>query len=530
VTLFIARSLLETALLLAVALGLFAGAVALCERLGGVQAARPWLRVGYALFLAALVMPLAVRWLAPPAPLFTPPMQVWSGMSGGNAHFGLALTGSGGGSAPGAVRGAPFVGETGIAALAALLLAATGLGLLHLGRGTLRLRRLCAGLVPFRQIGRVSLCVSEDARVPFSAWTGRHAYVVLPAPFLLEPARLRLAVAHELQHLRARDTGWAYVAALGPALFPWHPAAHAWVRLLSRLQELACDQRLARRRSVSPRDYGECLIWAAELGTGSSPAPAVVVPMLDGSGPFLERRVRRLLAPSRRLGRAAALPAAVLSVVVMAAVATVSHGAVSDRRISASQAQAVAARVAERGGLRITVDDTVLAEIDRVVATAESRAAFAAGLQRMVPYRQPMEAALARYGVPVELLAIPQAESRFRILPEANTRLRSAGIWQFIPQTARGFGLRVDGDVDERLDPAREVEAAAAFLAQSYAEFKDWPLAIAAYNSGPPRLRMVIARAGTRDTGELVRRGALNPYVSAVLAAVLLMNAPEWLQ
>jgi serine/threonine protein kinase/soluble lytic murein transglycosylase-like protein len=70
----------------------------------------------------------------------------------------------------------------------------------------------------------------------------------------------------------------------------------------------------------------------------------------------------------------------------------------------------------------------------------------------------------------------------------------AAGLWQFIPETARAHGLRVDADVDERLDPLRSSQAAAQYLAELMVEFGEGAplLALMSYNLGPERARRLL--------------------------------------
>jgi membrane-bound lytic murein transglycosylase D len=77
------------------------------------------------------------------------------------------------------------------------------------------------------------------------------------------------------------------------------------------------------------------------------------------------------------------------------------------------------------------------------------------------------------------------------------------------------------------MDVGLSTGAAARYLAELHAEFESWPLAIAAYTHGAGTLRQVIADSGTRDASALVEKGALQPYSSQVLAAVLLMEKPD---
>jgi membrane-bound lytic murein transglycosylase D len=177
----------------------------------------------------------------------------------------------------------------------------------------------------------------------------------------------------------------------------------------------------------------------------------------------------------------------------------------------------------------VEIDETVLEQLNVMVGAEEARARWRASLERGAGLRPEIEVVLRRHGLPVELAAVALVESGFRNLPPAedDPRRRGAGVWQFIPGTARHFGLRVDETTDERMDVSLATDAAARYLAALHAEFETWPLAIAGYTHGGGTLRQVIAESGTRDASALVRKGALQPYSSQVLAAVLLMEKPD---
>jgi soluble lytic murein transglycosylase-like protein len=127
-----------------------------------------------------------------------------------------------------------------------------------------------------------------------------------------------------------------------------------------------------------------------------------------------------------------------------------------------------------------------------------------------------------------ELLAVVLVESGFRngVRPDPQGS-RGVGLWQFIPSTARRYGLTVEDMDDERLEPRRATEAAAALLADLRAQMGDWPLAFAAYYEGRATVEKAIAKGGTRDAAELQRRGLLETYPSKVLAAVVLLRDPS---
>ncbi|MBL7726371.1 MAG: lytic transglycosylase domain-containing protein, partial [Dinghuibacter sp.] len=108
---------------------------------------------------------------------------------------------------------------------------------------------------------------------------------------------------------------------------------------------------------------------------------------------------------------------------------------------------------------------------------------------------------LTQYGVPRQLkyLAVIETNLNSRLVSWAG----AAGMWQFMPETGRMYGLRVDGVVDERFDYYKSTHAAAKYLRDLYMKLKDWLLVIAAYNGGPGRVYSAIARSGSRNFWDL---------------------------
>ena len=104
------------------------------------------------------------------------------------------------------------------------------------------------------------------------------------------------------------------------------------------------------------------------------------------------------------------------------------------------------------------------------------------------------EEALCRHNLPFELRYVPVIESALR--PTARSRAGAAGLWQFMPSTAKKYGLEVNSLVDERMDIYKSTNAACRFLQALYNIFGDWNLAIAAYNCGPGNVSKAIRYAG----------------------------------
>jgi len=148
---------------------------------------------------------------------------------------------------------------------------------------------------------------------------------------------------------------------------------------------------------------------------------------------------------------------------------------------------------------------------------------------RMRMLRPILAQILHEEGLPSELLGVILVESGG--LPTALSPRGARGIWQFMPDTARRYGLAVTSEVDERLDIYKSTHAAARYLRDLYAEFSSWPLALAAYNAGEDAVRRALDHAANRDFISIARAGMLPPetqnYVPAVLNAIGLMKSAD---
>ena len=150
-------------------------------------------------------------------------------------------------------------------------------------------------------------------------------------------------------------------------------------------------------------------------------------------------------------------------------------------------------------------------------------------LARSGRYDEMIRRVLKQEGVPQDLMYLAQAESGFH--PLAVSRVGARGMWQFMGSRAKGYGLQRNAWVDERQDPEKSTRAAARHLKDLYAEFGDWYLAMAAYNSGPGRVQSAVKRTGYADFWELYRRNVLpketRNYVPIILAVTIMAKNPE---
>ncbi len=159
----------------------------------------------------------------------------------------------------------------------------------------------------------------------------------------------------------------------------------------------------------------------------------------------------------------------------------------------------------------------------------EDRARFDRFMARGARYRVTVQEILLENGAPPELYYLGMIESGYA--SQARSHAKAVGIWQFIAPTARRYGLRVDKEVDERLDVLRATKAAARYLNDLEREFGSWYLAMAAYNCGEGRIRKAIRRHHTKDFWTLARRGAIPKetvdYVPKFQAAMEIARNPE---
>ncbi len=122
-------------------------------------------------------------------------------------------------------------------------------------------------------------------------------------------------------------------------------------------------------------------------------------------------------------------------------------------------------------------------------------------LERMkdwgIPYFNLIDAIFAQYGLPRELKYLAVIESN--LSTGATSVVGAGGPWQFMPYTAREYGLVVNPGFDERRDYSKSTHAAARYLLTLYKNLHDWLLVIAAYNGGPGRVYSAMKKSGSKN-------------------------------
>lgn len=207
--------------------------------------------------------------------------------------------------------------------------------------------------------------------------------------------------------------------------------------------------------------------------------------------------------------------------------------------------EAAHAHILARTGLQTPPADAALVDLEAAASipmpehrtidsavrlfSVDMKDSIQASLTRSGRYKNLIDKVLETEKLPKGLAYLPVIESAY--LPTLTSRAGAYGIWQFMPDTAREYGLRVDWWVDERADPERSTAAAAKYLKDLHRMFDDWSLALAAYNCGPGRVRRTLENAGASTFWELLDNGLLpketRGYVPTFFATIRIASDPE---
>jgi membrane-bound lytic murein transglycosylase D len=152
------------------------------------------------------------------------------------------------------------------------------------------------------------------------------------------------------------------------------------------------------------------------------------------------------------------------------------------------------------------------------------------GLNRGSKYLPMIQNVFRAEGLPLDLAYVPLVESAFK--PNALSRAKAKGVWQFMAGTGLENGLHRDWYIDERADPEKATIAAAKYLRTLSTLFKgDWHLALASYNGGPGRMQRAMKTSRLDDFWALSAKPKLLPretreYVPMILAAIVIARNP----
>ncbi len=145
-------------------------------------------------------------------------------------------------------------------------------------------------------------------------------------------------------------------------------------------------------------------------------------------------------------------------------------------------------------------------------------------IKRANRYFPVMAPILKQAGIPADIIYISCIESYLN--PRAYSPAKAAGVWQFVPATAKQYGLEVNDEVDERYDVEKATRAAAKYLRDAYAKYGNWESAAASYNAGQGRITTELGRQGVSSAYDLYLNDETSRYMFRLLAMKTIMEQP----
>ncbi len=145
-------------------------------------------------------------------------------------------------------------------------------------------------------------------------------------------------------------------------------------------------------------------------------------------------------------------------------------------------------------------------------------------IRRSGRYQQIFQNIIRKYGIPDDFFYVALAESG---LSNAVSYKGAVGFWQFMPETAREFGLEISETIDERVHPERSTYAASRYFKQSYRTFKNWLLVATSYNMGITGLLRCMREQNTQNLFEIDLSEEAQNYIYRVVSFKHLLQYPE---
>lgn len=384
------------------------------------------------------------------------------------------------------------------------------------------LYRITKGAHRQRKIKHIHLLFSDHTSMPFCWSLFKSYFVIIPHHFLTKPSDLKLAIRHELQHIRQGDTNWLHVMGILKLICFWNPCIYLLNKWFTESQEFACDEALILRQKTSRTQYAQCL-----LDSASSQAALGVIGFSQQYHSLLSRRITMLF--NYKNARKKKLSLIFAYAICFLSASTIAY-AVSGNNLEPLNAKELHA-IFTTLPTTVKITPEVVTEINRIRNSEQARSYMQAALKRMKQYQPYIEAALKKNTIPNDLLALPLIESGYQPLEQSQNRLHAAGIWQFIPSTAKTYGLVINGSRDDRLNTERSTNAAVQFLNALYEKYHDWKVATIAYEYGDKLTDQLIQKTSSRDAWKLAHSSAapkeLKTFLATYDATVLIINHPQ---
>jgi membrane-bound lytic murein transglycosylase D len=403
-------------------------------------------------------------------------------------------------------------------------------------RHVFQLKKLIRTAATQRKIHNITLLFIHETQVPFCWSFLKLHYIVIPTHFLEKKSHdLKLAIRHELQHLRQGDTYWQHFNALLKLVCFWNPFFTTWTKWISCLQEFSCDEAVILHTNHAEMNYAQCLIDTAYKTLIPNSFPHGVLGIMGLSKHFhqstLSRRVMMLFEYKKaNKKKISYLVAYIVCIFATATTAYALNSKPAASRYNQTQLTTLINKIDPKNSLKIAASQEVLKEVNYMRRNDKARSYMHLAIERMNHDKPFLDSELKNTDIPNDILALSIVESGYRPLEENKHRVSAAGIWQIIPSTAKYLGLVVNPVRDDRMDTKLATAAALNYLNEMHKRFEDWKLAVIAYEYGENETNRLIHTIGTRDAWTIARSPIapkqMKKYLAMFDASVIVMHNP----
>ncbi|MFK8137872.1 MAG: transglycosylase SLT domain-containing protein [Bdellovibrionales bacterium] len=393
--------------------------------------------------------------------------------------------------------------------------------LLKLTRDVFRLKKIKLNSILFRRTKRTELRFSDEIKSPLSFFNGRYV-TLIPSESIENSEQLKIGIQHEFTHHRYGDTLLVWPLELFRIIFLLNPLYSYVLNNLEQLQESRCDSRVIEKYKVNLKTYCKVLMDFANQSPIKNPKYSFGFFKNEDQ---LKRRVHTMFHGRKIASKKTFICSILFAIISLTGTAWAIQGSLGAEPLVSQKFTKMVKHINTRLEIKIADEPEVLSYVNQWTNTAAKRKYLKQALARMDKHKSMIEQKLKENQLPKELLAIPLMESGYKNVVSPSG---AKGIWQFIPQTARKCGLRVNNKIDDRNDPNKLTDAATCYYKKLHQAFQDWNVAITAYNLGEHGTLRAITKNSSNDIFELGRKNALPKesanYLPKVMATIFILE------
>lgn len=371
----------------------------------------------------------------------------------------------------------------------------------------------------FRRSKKTKIFVNSKIHSPMSYRFWKN-HILIPTDFLSKETDLKMALRHEATHIRQGDLVLSWIWQLLGVFFSFNPFFHLWKKEWDLITEIRCDELVLKNQYLQRSAYAKLLVRTARMQQRHYKVSLAMA--LDAN---LTRRIEVITTMKKQRGGLLRL-GTVLALSLITCMGAI-HATNDNFQIRKLEMNELKSMVSEmKTDIPLPVNPQVLKWVNHYLGTQGGRDSLIAGKARYAKIQERLDNVILGNDMPKELVGVAFIESNFHNAFTSSQKAK--GIWQFIPATARRYGLKVDSREDERLDLEKSTQAAMDYYKKllSLRDLeKDWSLALIAYNSGERRLIESLNAKNSRDPFD--HQVGDKEYLAKVIAGIILMKMPK---